>query len=98
MGPGLAGKPAAATRSFYVGRVSSRLGGRASTIIPVDHVYRGGYPTEPQGVGSMTASDLITAIRLAREVEAEQEVARRRLADTDTRASAPTEVQIREPD
>jgi hypothetical protein len=47
---------------------------------------------------SMTASDLITAIRLAREVEAEQEVARRWVADTDTRASARTEEQIREPD
>jgi hypothetical protein len=46
----------------------------------------------------MTASDLITAIRLAREVEAEQEVARRRLADTDTRTSAPAEEQVREPD
>jgi hypothetical protein len=40
----------------------------------------------------------ITAIRLAREVEAEQEVARRWVADTDTRASARTEEQIREPD
>jgi hypothetical protein len=47
----------------------------------------------------MTASDLITAIRLAREVEAEQEVARRWLADNaNTRASARTEEQIREPD
>jgi hypothetical protein len=46
---------------------------------------------------SMTASDLITAIRLAREVEAEQDVARR-LAETDRRASAGTEEKIREPD
>jgi hypothetical protein len=46
---------------------------------------------------SMTTSDLITAIRLAREVEAEQEVARRRLPDTNPRASARTEEQIQEP-
>jgi hypothetical protein len=44
---------------------------------------------------SMTASDLITAIRLAREVEAEQDVARPRLAGAETRASAPTDEQIR---
>jgi hypothetical protein len=47
---------------------------------------------------SMTASDLITAIRLAREVEAEQEVARRRLPDTDTQGSARTDEQNREQD
>jgi hypothetical protein len=46
----------------------------------------------------MTASDLITAIRLAREVEAAQEVARRRLPDTDTQASARTDEQNREQD
>ena len=49
-------------------------------------------------LSSMTASDLITAIRLAREVEAEHEVARRRPPDTDTRASARTEEQNREQD
>ena len=48
----------------------------------------------------MTASELITAIRLAREVEAEQEVGRRRPPDADTRAAAWPEEQeqMREPD
>jgi len=49
-------------------------------------------------VTSMTASDLITAIRLARELEAEQDVARPRRADAETPASARTEEQIRGPD
>jgi hypothetical protein len=48
----------------------------------------------------MTASELITAIRLAREVEAEQEVGRRRPPDADTRAAVRPEEQeqMREPD
>jgi hypothetical protein len=48
----------------------------------------------------MTASELITAIRLAREVEAEQEVGRRRPPDAATRAAARPEEQeqMREPD
>jgi hypothetical protein len=46
----------------------------------------------------MTASELITAIRLAREVEAEQEVARRRTPDTGMRAPARPEEELREPD
>ena len=51
-------------------------------------------------MSSMTASELITAIRLAREVEAEQEVGRRRPPDADTRAVARPEEQeqMREPD
>jgi hypothetical protein len=49
-------------------------------------------------LSSMTASDLIIAMRLAREVEAEQEVARRRWPNTGTQASAQTEEQNRQPD
>jgi hypothetical protein len=49
-------------------------------------------------LSSMTASDLIIAMRLAREVEAEQEVARRRRPNTGTQASAQTEEQNRQPD
>jgi len=49
-------------------------------------------------VTSMTASDLITAIRLARELEAEQDVARSRRADAETPASVRTEEQIWGPD
>ena len=47
----------------------------------------------------MTASELITAIRLAREVEAEQEFARRRTAGhRHARTSAAGAEQLREPD
>jgi hypothetical protein len=49
-------------------------------------------------VTSMTASDLITAIRLARELEAEQDIARPRRADAETPASVRTEEQIWGPD
>jgi hypothetical protein len=47
-------------------------------------------------LASMTTSELITAIRLAREVEAEQEIGRRRLPETDTPAFERTEKQIRD--
>jgi hypothetical protein len=67
-------------------------------ILAVAHagIRREGTPVAT--LTSMTASDLITAIRLAREVEAEQDVARPRLAGAETRASAPTDEQIRGPD
>jgi hypothetical protein len=45
---------------------------------------------------SMTTSELITAIRLARQLEAEQAIAHRRPPDADTGASARTEEQIRD--
>ena len=47
-------------------------------------------------LASMTTSDLITAIRLVRQVEAEQQITRLRPTDTDTRGSARTEEQIRD--
>jgi hypothetical protein len=66
-------------------------------ILAVAHagIRREGTPVAT--LSSMSASDLITAIRLAREVEAEQDVARPRLPGAEARASAPTE-QIRGPD
>src|SRR6267378_127107 len=67
-------------------------------ILCVAHASIRRQDTPVASLSSMTASELITAIRLAREVEAEQEVARRRQPDTDTRASAQTEEQNREPD
>jgi hypothetical protein len=65
-------------------------------ILAVAHagIRREGTPVAT--LTSMSASDLITAIRLVREVEAEQDVARPRLAET--RPSAPTDEQIRGPD
>jgi len=47
-------------------------------------------------LASMTASDLITAIRLVRQVEAEQQIARLQSTDTATRASTRTKEQIRD--
>ena len=56
--------------------------------------------TEPAAIETMTAADLLAALRMAREVEAEQEVGRRRPPDADTRAAARPEEQeqMREPD
>jgi hypothetical protein len=67
-------------------------------ILCVAHASIRRQDTPVATLSSMTASELITAIRLAREVEAEQEVGRRRPPDTDTRASARPEDQMREPD
>ena len=69
-------------------------------ILCVAHASIRRQATTAASLSSMTASELITAIRLAREVEAEQEVGRRRSADADTRAAARPEEQeqMREPD
>jgi prepilin signal peptidase PulO-like enzyme (type II secretory pathway) len=69
-------------------------------ILCVAHASIRRQATPEASLSSMTASELITAIRLAREVEAEQEVGRRRPPDVDTRAVARPEEQeqMREPD
>src|SRR4051812_27080634 len=69
-------------------------------ILCVAHASIRRQATPASSLSSMTASELITAIRLAREVEAEQEVGRRRSADADMRAAALPEEQeqVREPD
>jgi hypothetical protein len=67
-------------------------------ILCVAHASIRRQATPASSLSSMTASELITAIRLAREVEAEQEVARRRMPDIDARASVRPEDQMREPD
>ena len=69
-------------------------------ILCVAHASIRRQSTPAASLSSMTASELITAIRLAREVEAEQEVGRRRPPDADTRAAARPEEQeqMREPD
>jgi hypothetical protein len=69
-------------------------------ILCVAHASIRRQATPAASLSSMTASELITAIRLAREVEAEQEVGRRRPPDADTRAAARPEEQeqMREPD
>jgi len=69
-------------------------------ILCVAHASIRRHDTPVASLSSMTASELITAIRLAREVEAEQEVARRRTPDTGMRAPARPEEQeqMREPD
>jgi hypothetical protein len=67
-------------------------------ILCVAHASIRRQDTPVASLSSMTASELITAIRLAREVEAEQEVGRRRPSDTDTPVSARPEDQMREPD
>jgi hypothetical protein len=69
-------------------------------ILCVAHASIRRQATPTASLSSMTASELITAIRLAREVEAEQEVGRRRLPDADARAAARPEEQeqMREPD
>ena len=69
-------------------------------ILCVAHASIRRQATPAASLSSMTASELITAIRLAREVEAEQEVGRRRSPDADTRAAARPEEQeqMREPD
>jgi hypothetical protein len=69
-------------------------------ILCVAHASIRRQDTSAASLSSMTASELITAIRLAREVEAEQEVGRRRPPDADTRAAMRPEEQeqMREPD
>jgi hypothetical protein len=67
-------------------------------ILCVAHASIRRQDTPVASLSSMTASELITAIRLAREVEAEQEVGRRRPSDTDTPVSVRPEEQMREPD
>jgi hypothetical protein len=67
-------------------------------ILCVAHASIRRHDTPVASLSSMTASELITAIRLAREVEAEQEVARRRTPDTGMRAPARPEEELREPD
>jgi hypothetical protein len=67
-------------------------------ILCVAHASIRRQDTPVASLSSMTASELITAIRLAREVQAEQEVALRRPLHTDTGASARPEVQMRVPD
>jgi hypothetical protein len=47
-------------------------------------------------LASMTTSELITALRLVREVQTEQELARRRPPDTDMHGSARMEDQIQD--
>ena len=68
-------------------------------ILCVAHASIRRQSTPEASLSSMTASELITAIRLAREVEAEQEVGRQRPPYDDTRAVArPEQEQMREPD